>query len=211
MKLYGYWRSSSSWRVRIALSLKELPYDYVAVNLLKSEQLGRAHRARHPRGRVPVLELDDGTHLGESLAIIDYLEHLRPEPALWPAEPVARARAHEMAQAVNSGIQPLQNLAVLKALEAEGIDRKAWGATYNRTGLEALETLAQREQGRGPFLCGSQPSVADVCLVPQLYNARRFDVDVSAFPRLLEVEARCAEVPAFTQSHPDQQPDAVRA
>jgi len=210
MKLYGYWRSSSSWRVRIALGLKGAAYDYLAVNLLQAEQRTDDHVARNPMGRVPVLELDDGTHLRESLAIIDYLDATQPEPPLWPELPLERARVMEMVQIVNSGIQPLQNLSILLHLEAQGVDRKAFGARYNQGGLQALEALAQAAASRGRFLYGNRPTVADICLPPQLYSARRFDVDLTAFPRLVEVEASCAELPAFAEAHPDRQPDAVR-
>lgn len=210
MKLYSYWRSSSSWRVRIALNLKGLSYTYVPVNLLEAEQCDDAHVSRNPMGRVPVLELDDGTMLRESLAIIDYLDQTHPEPAFWPADPVDRARVTEMTQIINSGIQPLQNLAILVHLESQGVDRKAFGARYNQAGLTALEAVAQSQRARGDFMLGTTPTVADICLPPQLYSARRFEVDLSAFPRLLEVEARIADIPAFAEAHPDRQPDAVR-
>ena len=147
---------------------------------------------------------------GRSDAIIGYLDQMHPEPALWPADPVDRARVAEMTQVINSGIQPLQNLAVLVHLASQGVDRKAFGAKYNQAGLTALEALAQAQADRGRFLLGDTATVADVCLPPQLYSARRFDVDVSAFPRLLEIEARCAEIPAFAEALPDRQPDAVR-
>ncbi len=210
MKLYNYWRSSSSWRVRIALNLKGLSYEYVAVNLLEAEQRDDAHVSRNPMARVPVLELDDGTMLRESLAIIDFLDLTHPEPAFWPADPIDRARVAEMTQIINSGIQPLQNLAVLVHLESQGVDRKAFGARYNQAGLTALEAVAQTLRDRGDYLLGATPTVADICLPPQLYSARRFEIDLSAFPRLLEVEARINAIPAFAEAHPDRQPDAVR-
>ncbi|TVQ94917.1 MAG: maleylacetoacetate isomerase [Deltaproteobacteria bacterium] len=207
MKLYGYWRSSSSWRVRIALNLKGLDVTYVPVNLLHGEQLEPPHRARNPRGQVPVLELNDGTQLYESLAIVLWLEQQVPDPALLPAEPLRRARAWQAAEVVNAGIQPLQNLAVLKKLDTLGADRATWAREVIASGLDAVESIAHDMPG--DFVVGDRPTVADLCLVPQLYNARRFQVDLEPYPTLLSVEARCAELPAFQAAHPSAQPDAI--
>jgi len=209
MKLYAYWRSSASWRVRIALNLKGLDYDIQPVNLLDGEQRGEPHRARSPLGQVPVLELDDGSQLTQSLAIVRWLDQVRPAPPLVPRDPLQGARAWALAEVVNAGIQPLQNLHVLKALTAAGVDRKAWGQRVIHDGLVALQQLAAPHAGS--FLLGDEPSVADLCLVPQLYNARRFEVDLSDLTLLCEVEARCAELDAFARAHPDRQPDAVSA
>lgn len=208
MKLYGYWRSSASWRVRIALAYKGLSYEYVPVHLVKDggQQHGEAHRARNPMEQVPVLEVD-GRLLTQSLAIIEWLEETWPQPALLPKDPFLRMRARQLAEIPNSGIQPLQNLSILQEIEKLGGDKQAWGARWNRRGLAAMEAIARETAGR--FLVGDEPTVADVCLVPQLYAARRFGVDPAEFPTLLRVEAACAELPAFRQAHADVQPDAT--
>lgn len=207
MTLYAYWRSSASWRVRIALNLKGVEARIVPVNLLKSEQKGDTHRGRSPLGQVPVLELDDGTQLTQSLAIVQYLDALQPEPPLVPVAALERARAWALAEVVNAGIQPLQNLSVLAAVDAMGGDRKAWGQKVIGDGLHALQSLATPHAG--DFLVGDRPTVADLCLVPQLYNARRFGVDLDALPLLTAIEARCEALPAFQAAHPDRQPDAI--
>ncbi|MEZ4316017.1 MAG: maleylacetoacetate isomerase [Myxococcota bacterium] len=209
MKLYGYWRSSASWRVRIGLNLKGVAYTYVAVNLLASEQKADTHAERNPMRQVPVLELDDGTRLTQSLAILDWIDHTQPGPGLYPTSPLDRARAITLAEIVNAGIQPLQNLTVLGKLTALGADPKAWSRDAIQTGLEALQAAAA--PSARAFLVGDQPSVADICLVPQLYNARRFDCDLDRLALLTAIEARCAALPAFQAAHPDQQPDAQRA
>lgn len=238
LRLYGYWRSSASWRVRIGLQLKGIPFEAVPVHLLREggEHHSAAHAERNPMEQVPVLEVDDGkriVRLTQSLAILDWLEQLQPAPALWPHDPVLRAHAWEMAEVVNAGIQPLQNLLVLQILKQElGADERAWARRFMQRGLAALEHLAQARlvqlqalqnpgsrtgaqpslqasTGAAPaYLLGDVPSVADICLVPQLYNARRFDVAVEAFPRLLAVDSHCAQHPAFLAAHPDRQVDA---
>ena len=207
MKLYAYWRSSSAWRVRIALNLKQIEHEIVSVNLLNGEQRGDEHVARSPLAQVPVLELGDGSRLTQSLAILRWLDQVRPSPPLVPRDPLLGAKAWALAEVVNAGIQPLQNLKVLLALEAQGVPRKEWGAQVIRDGLVAMEALAA--DTAGDFLVGDAPSVADILLVPQLYNARRFGTTLDDLELLLAVEARCAELPAFAAAHPDQQPDAV--
>jgi maleylpyruvate isomerase len=212
MKLYGYWRSSCSWRVRIALNLKGLEYEYVPVHLLAGEQHSDAHAAKNPMEQVPVLELaHDGRieQLGQSMAIIEYLEQRFPEPALLPKDAVLRARARQLAEIVNSGMQPLQNLALHSQLEkvAPGVDRKAFTAHFLTLGLGALEALAAHTAGA--YLVGDQVSVADVFLVPQLYGARRFGIALESYSTLVRVETRLAELEAFAKAHADRQPDAV--
>jgi maleylpyruvate isomerase len=207
VKLYAYWRSSASWRVRIALAMKGIVPEIVVVNLLEGEQREGAHRARSPLGQVPVMELPDGTQLTQSLAIVRYLDQVVPEPPLVPRDPVAGARAWALAEVVNAGIQPLQNLSLLGAVTALGADKKAWGAKVIREGLVALQQLATPHAG--DFLVGDAPSVADLCLVPQLYNARRFGVELDDLLLLTQVEARCEALAAFAVAHPDHQPDAV--
>lgn len=207
MTLYAYWRSSSAWRVRIALQLKGVEHRIASVNLLKAEHRSAAHLARSPLGQIPVLELDDGTCLTQSLAICQYLDHVAPTPRLIPQEPLAAARVWAMAEVINSGTQPLQNMSVLKKVEALGADRVAWGQDVIGDGLRALQTLSAPHQGR--FLFGDEVTLADVCLVPQLYNARRFKLDLSELQPLVDIDARCAELPAFQKAHPSVQPDAV--
>lgn len=208
MKLYSYWRSSSAWRVRIALQLKDLPHELQAVHLVRDggEQHQAAHVARNPMRQVPVLELDDGRLLTQSVAILEYLEERYPNPALLPSRPFQRAQVRQLVEVVNSGIQPLQNLRVLAAMAAAGGDRQAWGRSVVEEGLAALQALARPTAGR--FLYGDSVTLADLMLVPQLYNARRFGCDLSALDLLLEVERECAGLPAFQRAHPDQQPDA---
>lgn len=215
MKLYGYWRSSCSWRVRLALQLKGLAYEYAAVHLVKDggEQHGEAYRAINPLRTVPTLELTEGgqvRRLSQSLAILEYLEERHPSPALLPADPYLRARARMLAETVNSGIQPLQNLAVLQRIKGEYKgDDKAWCAYWIERGLAAFQTAAQ--ETAGTYCVGNAVSFADICLVPQLYGARRFGVDLKPFELLTRIEAACASLPAFQAAHPDKQPDATPA
>jgi maleylpyruvate isomerase len=212
LKLYGYWRSSSTWRVRIALHHKGLPFEYQPVHLLREggEQHGAGYRAVNPMAEVPTLELEEAgevRRISQSLAIIGYLERLTPRPALVPDEPFAAARAWQLAEMVNAGIQPLQNSAVLIRVKNQlGGDPEAWARHFMTRGLSALEAAAGPTAG--PFLAGGAVSVADVCLIPQLYNARRYAVDLAAFPTLTRIEQSCLELPAFRDTAPEQQPDA---
>ena len=211
MILYGYWRSSSSWRVRIALNLKGITYENVPVHLVKDggRQHAPEHVARNPMHQVPVLEVErDGQthHLTQSLAILYWLEQEFPEPRLIPRDPLLAHRAWEAAELINSGIQPLQNLATALRVQAFGGDRHAWSATANSEGLGALETLVR--DAKTPFMVGDSPTIADICLIPQLYSARRYDLDLSIYPTLLRIEAACEALPAFQHAHPSAQPDA---
>ncbi len=215
MKLHGYWRSSCSWRVRIALGLKGLAYEYVPVHLVKDggAQNSDAYRALNPMRTVPTLEVEEGgrvVYLAQSLAILEYLEERHPSPALLPADPVARAHVRMLAELVNSGIQPLQNLSVLQRIKGEhGVDDKAWAAHWIARGLTAFQAVAEGTAGR--YCVGDTLSFADVCLVPQLYGARRFGVDLEPFGLLTRIEAECAAQPAFQAAHADRQPDAQPA
>ena len=218
MKLYDYWRSSSAWRVRIALAWKGIAYERVAVNLLpgQDQQRTAAFREKNPLGQVPVLEVEGPPplRLTQSLAILEYLEETHPRPPLLPADPAARARARALALLVVSGIQPLQNIRLLMRLKAMGADERAFAADNIAAGLAALEIEAAAEAaapGAGRFLVGDAASFADVCLVPQLYNARRWGVDLQPMPRLLAVEAACAALPAFAAAVPERQADAPPA
>lgn len=213
MKLFSYWRSSSSWRVRTALAFKGLDYEYEAIHLLEEGgiQHTEAYKARNPMEQVPTLEVDiDGEtrHLAQSMAILEFLEEQYPEPALLPDDAFLRARTRQLAEVVNSGIQPVQNLLLLQRLaKSFDVDAKAWCAPFIADGLAAYEKLAR--ETAGSFSVGDEPTFADLCLIPQIYNARRFKVDLSEMELLLQIEQNCLELDAFQQAHPDQQPDAV--
>lgn len=212
LKLYGYWRSSAAYRVRIALNLKGLDYEQVSVNIAPaaSAQKEAGFAELNPQMRVPVLETDAG-RLTQSMAILEWLEEMWPKPALLPGEPFERAACRAFADTVACDIHPLNNLSVLVALREDfGASPEAvsrWYGDWILRGFAALETMASER--RGAFLFGGAPGLAEVCLVPQIYNAGRFEVDLSAFPRLLEINAACAEHSAFIAAAPDNQPDAV--
>ncbi|MDO9299249.1 maleylacetoacetate isomerase [Bradyrhizobium sp.] len=209
MKLHGYFRSSASYRVRIALNLKGLEADHLSHHLRKGEQRDPAFLALNPQGLVPALQDDTGAVLTQSLAIIEWLEETRPQPALLPKDPLRRARVRAFAQAVACDTHPVQNLKVLARLRELGLPEEqvtGWAAWANREGLAACEALIANEPG--PFCFGEAPTIADLCLVPQLFNARRFGVDVSAYPRLLKAEAAAQAMKAFTDAAPDKQADA---
>ena len=209
VRLHGYWRSSCSWRARLLLRLKGVEFATVPVHLMKGEQQAEGYSALNPMQQVPTLEWTDDSGerqvLGQSMAMAVYLEGTIPEPPLVPADPLAAARAWELAEIVNAGIQPLQNSATLRLVEDLGGDRHAHASATIEKGLVAMERLAPPGDG---FLFGAGPSIVEVCLVPQLYNARRFGLEVAAFPRLLAAEAACTQLPAFAAAHPDVQPDA---
>ena len=212
MILYGYWRSSCSWRVRAALTLKGLDYETRPVHLTLGggEQLTGAHRAKNPLGQVPVLELTDGRVLSQSMAILAYLEEQHPAPALLPDDAWERACARQVAEMINAGVQPLQNLAVLRHLKADhDIAPAPWARHFITAGLDAVEAVVTALPG--PFCVGERPSHADLCLVPQLYNARRFECDLTRWPRLLKAEDAAMALSALQLTHPDRQPDAIRA
>ncbi len=215
LRLLGYWRSGSAWRVRIALGLKGLSYDNVAVNIAPkvSAQHAPEFREKNALAQVPVLEFVggafDGRSLTQSLAIIELLDELVPTSPLLPADPWARATARVLAEIVNSGTQPLQNLKVQKLIKDLAGDVDGWLLDVMAAGLSAMEATAKTSAGR--FLVGDAPSIADCCLVPQLYSARRFSVPLQAYPTLLAIEANCLALPAFADSHPDRMPDAVVA
>ncbi|VIO66571.1 Maleylpyruvate isomerase [Bradyrhizobium ivorense] len=209
MKLHGYFRSSASYRVRIALNLKGLSPEHLPHHLRKGEQCAPAYLAINPQGLVPTLENDAGAILTQSLAIIEWLDETHPNPPLLPQDPLRRAKVRAFAQVLACDTHPVQNLKVLARLRQLGFPEgqvTEWAAWANREGLSACEILIAGEGG--PFCFGDAPTLADLCLVPQLANARRFGVDVSAFPRLLKAEAAARQVKAFADAAPDQQPDA---
>jgi maleylpyruvate isomerase len=209
MKLHGYFRSSASYRVRIALNLKGLSADHLSHHLRKGEQCAPAYLAINPQGLVPTLENDAGAVLTQSLAIIEWLDETHPEPRLLPKDVLQRAKVRAFAMALACDTHPVQNLKVLARLRELGLPEEkvtGWAAWANREGLSACETLIAHEEG--PFCFGAKPTLADLCLVPQLANARRFGVDVAAYPRLLEAEAAAKNLAAFTDAAPERQPDA---
>jgi len=209
MKLHGYFRSSASYRVRIALNLKGLSADHLPHHLRKGEQCAPAYLAINPQGLVPTLENDGGAVLTQSLAIIEWLDETHPEPPLLPADPLQRAKVRAFAMALACDTHPIQNLKVLARLRKLGLPEEqvtGWAAWANREGLSACEALVAHEDG--PFCFGAKPTLADLCLVPQLANARRFGVDVAAYPRLLKVEAAAKNLAAFADAAPERQPDA---
>ncbi|MGF1464802.1 MAG: maleylacetoacetate isomerase [Sandaracinaceae bacterium] len=210
MKLYGYWRSSSAYRMRIVLNLKGIDYAYIPVHLRNLEQRTDDFLARNPLGQVPVLELEHGGQtrfLTQSVAIQEYLEECFPDPRLLPEDPLARARVRQLVEVVNAGIQPLQNFRTLMRLKDHGVARTPWSQQVIEEGLVAFEDLAGDEAGS--FCFGDSPTFADAFLVPQLYNARRFGVDVAGrFPLLAAIDGRCQELESFRAAHPDRQPDA---
>lgn len=212
MKLYGYWRSSATWRVRIALALKGLDYDYAPINLLMEEQKSAEYLKANPQGLVPTLATDDGARLTQSLAIIEWLEENYPKPAILPASAVERVTARAIAAAIACEAQPFGNLRMMRYLKTElGFDDQRWTKWLNRwvgATLIAIESMALQTAGR--FCIGDAPSVADAFLIPQLYAARRFNVDLSRCKTLLAIEAACSKLDAFNKAHPDNQPDAVK-
>lgn len=211
IKLHNYWRSSASHRVRIALGLKGLAFEYVAVNIVKDEQHAEGYTKHNAMAQVPTLEIvDEGNDviLTQSLPIIEYLEDVYPDPPILPNEPTLRAKCRALAEIVNSGIQPLQNLSVTKAIAKLGADAGAWPKAFIANGLAAYERLAATTAKK--FSCGDGPTLADCCLVPQLASARRFGVDLAPFPRLTAIEEACLALPAFAAAAPDRQPDAVK-
>ena len=208
MKLHGYFRSSASYRVRIALNLKGLGAEHLPHHLRKGEQRDPSYLAINPQGLVPTLQ-DGDTVITQSLAIIEWLDETHPDPRLLPKDPLRRAHVRAFAMALACDTHPVQNLKVLARLRQLGLPEEqvtGWAAWANREGLGPCETLIADEVG--PFCFGTEPTMADLCLVPQLANARRFGVDLAAFPRLLKAEAAAKALKAFADAAPERQPDA---
>jgi len=207
--LHDYWRSGTSYRTRIALNLKGLAYEAVPVDLRTGDQRSEAYRALNPQGLVPALEIDNDLVLTQSPAILEWLEETHPAPALLPSLAADRAVVRSMAALIGCDVHPLNNLRVLKAVRDLGADQAgvdAWAGRWILDGFAALEVQVQRH-GDG-WCLGDAPTLADCYLIPQIYSARRFNVDLTAFPRLLAVETQAARHPAFVAAHPDNQPDA---
>lgn len=209
IRLYDYWRSSAAYRVRIALNLKGAVYEPVPVNILpgQDEQFSAAYRARNPQMRVPAIEVD-GKVAGQSMAIIEWLDETLPGPALLPKDPWQRLQARAFADVIACDIHPLNNLSPLAVLRKEfGADEAAvtrWYQDWIRRGFTALEEMAA-EAGPGGFLFGEAPTIAEICLVPQVANARRFDTDLAAFPRLVALDELCRQLDAFQRAAPENQ------
>jgi maleylacetoacetate isomerase len=210
VKLYSYYRSSAAFRVRIALNLKGIAYETIPIHLVKDGGQNRRpeYRAINPQMRVPVLTLPTGEVLLQSLAIIEYLDETHPEPPLLPKSPIERVRARALAEIIACDIHPLNNVGPLRYLKREMHQEQSAIDTWYRhwviEGFEALEVLL----GSGPYCCGRAVTVADVCLVPQVYNARRLKVPLDKFPKIVAVDAACMKLPAFDRARPENQPDA---
>nr|WP_252733914.1 maleylacetoacetate isomerase [Paracoccus marinaquae] len=202
--MHDYWRSSASYRVRIALALKGVAHDRVSVDLVAGAQRGAAHLTLNPQGLVPALDID-GLVLTQSLAILEYLEETRPEPPLLPAEPAARAHVRALSLAVACEIHPISNLAILSRVEqlAGAEARTTWNRDNIATGLTAIEAMLDHPGFSGRFCLGDAPGMADCTLMPQLYNASRWGVDVGHLPRISAVAVACRNHPAFAAAHPD--------
>jgi maleylacetoacetate isomerase len=211
MIVHGYFRSSAAYRLRIALNLKGLAPEFRSVHLRKGDQRSDAYAALNPQGLVPALETDGGAVLTQSLAIIEWLDETRPEPALLPKDPIGRAHARAFAQVIACDVHPLQNLRVLRYLKSEfGQEQDglvAWCRHWIAPGLAACEALLAREP-EGRFAFGDAPGLAEICLIPQMLSADRFGLDLAPYPRLRALRERCEALPAFADAHPSKQPDA---
>ncbi|MGH7793706.1 MAG: maleylacetoacetate isomerase [Candidatus Binatia bacterium] len=213
MKVYTFFRSSASYRVRIALNLKGLSYEQAPIHLRRGggEQLGAAYKAINPQALVPALE-DNGKILTQSLAIIEYLEEKHPDPALLPSDPADKALVRSMAMIIACEVHPIQNLRVITHVKKEynQTDEQVnrWAQHWIDLGLSALEQTIAAQPKRGKFCYGNTPTLADICLVPQLGNARRYGCDLSKYPAILEIEENCLALPAFANAAPEKQPDA---
>ncbi len=211
MKLYTFWRSSCTWRVRIALAYKSIEFEAIPVHLTRSggEQFAKNYAEKNPQSQVPLLEVKepDGTvrQLTQSLAILEYLEETVPEPPLLPKEPGLRAEARRIAEIVNSGIQPFQNLALGRALREVNVDVAPITRSYVEAGLNVIESYAERTSGT--YLVGDTVTFADVCVIPQLLGARRVGINIDKYPNIARVEQTCAQHPAFIAAAPQSQPD----
>ncbi len=206
MKLYGYFRSGAAYRVRIALNIKGLKVEQISRHLRNGEQRDPAYLKINPQGLVPALVLEDGTILTQSLAIMEWLEETYPEPALLPKNSIRRAKVRAFAQAIACDTHPVQNLRVLQRVKSLGQDDTAWARAINLEGLTAANEMIANE--KGPFCFGDKPTLADICLIPQVANARRFKADISGLARVQEAIKACEAHKAFQDAEPEKQPDA---
>ena len=211
MKLYGYYRSSASYRLRIILNFKGLEWQYQAVNLLEGEQKSEEYRALNPLGLLPILDTDEAV-LAQSPAIAEFLEEQHPQPALLPPDPIGRARVREMMHSIGCEVHPLQNLSVLMYVkEAYSLDDaavQAWGRKWIDRGFSAFEILARERSSDGHFSYGDGLTLADVWMIPQLFNAHRFEMDLAPYPTLVAIDRHCQTLEAVAAAHPSKQPDA---
>ncbi|MDZ4760293.1 MAG: maleylacetoacetate isomerase [Alphaproteobacteria bacterium] len=205
--LYGYWRSSATYRVRIALNLKGVAYEARGVNLLKAEHAGAEHLALHPSGRVPILEID-GIRIGQSMAMIEYLDETRPEPPLLPQDPRARALVRDLRDQIVADIHPLNNLSALALLRAQFIANDTQiGDWYRHWIVRGFEVLEQMLPAEGGFCVGDAATLADIALVPQVANSRRYAIDLAPYPKLARIDAALRELTAFRDAAPENQPE----
>ena len=214
MKLYSYYQSSASYRVRIALNLKGIAYESVAVNLVKAEQRDTAYASVNPQMQVPSLVLENGQALTQSLSIMEYLEETHPTPPLLPADPLARAQARAFSLAIATDISPMGNLTIRKYHTTppgvpEDAGRTKWLQHWTADGLAALEALLRASPNTGTYCFGESPGMADCCLIPQLFAARRWGTDLAPYPTILKIADACEAHPAFHAAHPSQQLDAL--
>jgi maleylacetoacetate isomerase len=211
MKLHGYFRSSAAFRVRIALNLKGIAYEDAFYHLRKGEHLSDSYARLNPQKLLPTLQLDDGTAIAQSLAIMEYLDETHPQPPLLPRDPVGRAQVRTLAMIPACEIHPLQNLRVLKHVrETYGQDEAgsfAWGRYWNEDGLAAYEKIVAAQPRRGRYSYGDTPTIADACLVPQVFGAKRFSTDLARFPLVMAIYDACMKLEAFDRAQPSKQPD----
>ncbi|MBS0289973.1 MAG: maleylacetoacetate isomerase [Proteobacteria bacterium] len=213
-ELYDYFRSSACYRVRIALNLKEIPYKQIPIHLVKNEQVTAEYAALNPQKLVPTLQdPSQNIVLTQSLAIIEYLEETKPLPALLPQDPLLKAKVRAFAQIIACDIHPLNNLRVLKYLkheiEVSDEQKTDWYFHWLRAGFKTIEMLLQQNPIKGVFCFGETPSLADICLIPQVYNALRFDFSFNHYPLIYHIYQHCQKIPAFIKAQPEQQPDAL--
>jgi maleylacetoacetate isomerase len=206
LTLYHYWRSSCSWRVRWALAIKGVSYDSVPVNILTGEHRTPEHLRRNPAGALPVLEMGGQTY-AESLALIEWIDETWPEPALWPRDPLLRLHARQLALTIVSGTQPLQNPSLLKYFQEDEAKRQEAARHWIARGLKTYETLLERGP-KGAFSCGDQITAADLCLIPQVYNAKRFEVPLTETPRVAAIYEKARATRECKIAEPEQQPGA---
>lgn len=212
MKLIGYFRSSAAFRVRIALNFKGIKVEHASRHLRKGEQAAPDYVALNPQKLVPALVLDDGAVLTQSLAIMEYLEETHPEPPLLPKDPVGRAQVRALALIVSADIHPIQNLRVMGYLRDKFGQTEesafAWSRHWIETGFDAYEAMLAKDSGAGSFSHGNTPTIADMCLIPQVFNAARFKVDMKRYPTIQRIYDSCMKHPAFDAAQPSKQPDA---
>ncbi len=215
MKLFTYWRSTAAYRVRIGLNLKGVKYEDVFINLVKDggEHVKKPYLKLNLQGLVPSLELDDGSVLSQSVAILEFLEETYPQSPFLPAVPVERAKVRALAQIVTSDMHPINNLRVLKYLtkdmQISEQDKLVWYRHWIECGFDSIEKTLERNQDSSTYCFGETPTLADICLVPQIYNAKRFEVDLSPYPIIQRIEVACMALPAFVAAQPEKQADAT--